>query len=709
MGSHYHMNASIGGRSGGRTAVMHSAYIGRTQEYDAELGEHTRDYSYKSECSYHEVFLCKNAPEEYKDPETLWNAVQEKEKAKDAQFYREFECALPNDSSLEERKEMVQKFAQSLADEGMCVEVAMHEDEGNKHFHAQATTRAIKENGEWDVKKTNKYVLDEDGNKVPKLDKKKVKAWEKKNGRKFDYKKESDEELAEVQKRGDRNRREWERKTVTTTDWDTDEKLVEWRARWASIENEFLSEENKVDHRSFADRGIDRVATKHEGYKARQIEADGGVSEIMEYNRQARKVNENIEAFEALKKIRKESGTYDARTGYQEFRETRGRAADLGRTSAAHQGYVADHTGAGAGDREVKVERITLTEGIRRAKEQLQPENNRMSGIAEQLEKIERDRGADKESPGIQWGNDRGDTTREPVNIEDCWNAIRAIRDRHEEISRDIDELKTTQSVPVGRKSGAKELYRGQTGKIDKEQYRINEQQQAQRGQLEEAASRFGQLRATFTELRSRVIQLKEKIQNKVEKAFRKAQEAEKPSEGIKVQPTEQKAVTGQNMTAMERFRQMQEQTDRERAEKRKEESQALQPGKTYRIYADEENGVYINARVQKAGIPNANTVYFSLTVNGQTQELDCRVITDDKSLKDAISYSKPTQDKISEYTETSAQRKFKEAQEKRLEAHPEERPSIREKLAEKKIEADKLNAEHEQEHTVQRRPRMRR
>ena len=38
------------------------------------------DFTKKSEVIYSEIFLCKNAPAEYADRETLWNEVQKIEK-----------------------------------------------------------------------------------------------------------------------------------------------------------------------------------------------------------------------------------------------------------------------------------------------------------------------------------------------------------------------------------------------------------------------------------------------------------------------------------------------------------------------------------------------------------------------------------------------------------------------------------------------------
>ena len=61
-----------------------------------------------------------------------------------------------------------------------------------------------------------------------------------------------------------------------------------WRAAWAAMVNEKLSEkgiDGHVDHRSYKRQGIDKVPTVHEGPAVKQMEAKGIVTDRGELNR----------------------------------------------------------------------------------------------------------------------------------------------------------------------------------------------------------------------------------------------------------------------------------------------------------------------------------------------------------------------------------------------------------------------------------------
>ena len=290
----YHLSVKNIGRSDGRSAVAASAYRSGGAMRDDETGRRF-DYSKKRGVKYTEVFLCANAPESYRDRNTLWNEVQKAEKASDARLCREFQIALPREFPAKLARETAAGFARSLTAEGMCVDVAIHDNgDGNPHIHMLATTRAIKGDGTWAAKERKAYALDGEGNRKPILDK---------NG---------------VQKKGARNSLLWERETIQANDWNNREKISEWRERWAGMCNRHLEPHSRIDHRSHADRGIGEPPTVHEGHAARRIEARGGVSElcqlnrdIREYNallRETRELRREMAEEERLEKERREAG-----------------------------------------------------------------------------------------------------------------------------------------------------------------------------------------------------------------------------------------------------------------------------------------------------------------------------------------------------------------------------------------------------------------
>ena len=71
----YHFTTSIIKASKGKCAIASAAYISAGKLYDERLGM-TFSYTRKEEVVYTEIMLPENAPKEFKDRETLWNAVE---------------------------------------------------------------------------------------------------------------------------------------------------------------------------------------------------------------------------------------------------------------------------------------------------------------------------------------------------------------------------------------------------------------------------------------------------------------------------------------------------------------------------------------------------------------------------------------------------------------------------------------------------------
>ena len=95
-----HFDITITKRSGGKSAVAGAAYISGTKlfsEYDQKI----KDYSKRTDVVYTQILLPTNAPSEYSDRETLWNAVEEVEKQWNSQLARRFVLALPREVPLE--------------------------------------------------------------------------------------------------------------------------------------------------------------------------------------------------------------------------------------------------------------------------------------------------------------------------------------------------------------------------------------------------------------------------------------------------------------------------------------------------------------------------------------------------------------------------------------------------------------------------------
>ena len=64
---------------------------------------------------------------------------------------------------------------------------------------------------------------------------------------------------------------------------------MEWRKAWADVTNRYLERyghDERIDHRSHADRGLTEQPTIHEGVVARALEKKGVISDRCEINRQ---------------------------------------------------------------------------------------------------------------------------------------------------------------------------------------------------------------------------------------------------------------------------------------------------------------------------------------------------------------------------------------------------------------------------------------
>lgn len=269
----YHCSIKIIGRSGGRSAVGSSAYRAGEKLEDKETGM-THDYTRKSGVVYNEVMLPNHAPVEYQNREILWNEVQKAEKQNNAQLAREIEVGLPREMSREQQVQCVREYVQNnFAKEGMCADFAIHDKgDGNPHAHIMLTTRGIKENGKWDTKEKKVLARDENGERIPVID--------PKTGQQ------------KIRDRGTKGIEfVWKRETVKANNWNDRNKAEEWRKAWAEECNKYLSQEQKIDHRSYARQGIDQTPTIHEGHKARKMEREGAVSDRCEINRQIKEYN----------------------------------------------------------------------------------------------------------------------------------------------------------------------------------------------------------------------------------------------------------------------------------------------------------------------------------------------------------------------------------------------------------------------------------
>ena len=282
---------SIVKRSKGQSAVEKASYISRSilvSEYDGQ----TYRPKYHEDLVHSEISLPQNAPKEYADRATLWNAVELSEKGQKSQLARMLKASLPNEWSYELAEEVVRDYVQrNFVDKGMCVDWAIHDSENDKgqrnlHIHVLLTMRPLTENGEWGAKTKKVYVLDENGERIPLID--------KKTGQ---------------QKVDKRNRKQWKCQTVESTDWNSRENAMMWRRDLAdtiNATNEQLGIAVHWEHRSFKEQGIDKEPTIHIGAVANALERKGIQTERGNINREIIRGNVLLEQAKEMLELAKQ-------------------------------------------------------------------------------------------------------------------------------------------------------------------------------------------------------------------------------------------------------------------------------------------------------------------------------------------------------------------------------------------------------------------
>ena len=300
----YHLEAKVVSRGAGRSAVAASAYLSCSRLYNDYDGiQH--DYTKKQGLVWQEVFLPEYAPQEWKDREQLWNAVEQVETAKDSRLAREFVVSLPIELSRTEQIELLQEFIreQFVAD-GMCADAAIHDTDGhNPHSHILLTVRPLDEQGKWQYKTEKEYLCmkngEERGFTAAEFKAAQNDGWEKqypyKVGKKKVYMVPSEAD-AQGLVRADKHPKStrYGRQNPISERWNSEEQLVLWRAAWADVSNRYLERagrEERIDHRSNAARGLDEIPTIHEGVAAQALERKGIISDRCELNRQIKADN----------------------------------------------------------------------------------------------------------------------------------------------------------------------------------------------------------------------------------------------------------------------------------------------------------------------------------------------------------------------------------------------------------------------------------
>jgi len=244
----YHYSAKVIGRSTGRSVTAAAAYRAGVDIFDSRTGQ-AHNYARRGGVIETEIMAPAHAKDWVQDRSELWNTVEHTEKRKDAQLAREVEISLPHELDRDQRRALLSSFVKNqYVEKGMIADVSYHEpgkggDDRNYHAHILLTLRPLNEDGVFENKE-----------------------------------------------------RDWNKKEVLIAD----------REAWADYLNRELKRvgsKDRVDARSFEERGINHKATKHLGPDASEMERRGEHTRIGDENREAQKWNHTQAELEEDKKI----------------------------------------------------------------------------------------------------------------------------------------------------------------------------------------------------------------------------------------------------------------------------------------------------------------------------------------------------------------------------------------------------------------------
>lgn len=276
----YHAHLKSISRADGRSATGSIAYRAGCKIVDERTGLEF-DFRKKKGVEHTEIFFPpgeENTRPDLHDTSALWNEVEKKETKSNAQVAREFEFSFPHELNAEQRQQMLSMFCQWLTkNHGVVAQGCIHAphgkdaDDRNYHAHILFSTRRF-EGGQF-TEKTREFSKDPYNQKE--LEKRRSKGLE------------------------DFSQRLHSRKNAT--------ELL--REAYEKIGNKCLADagfEPTLDRRSYAERGIDKEPTVHEGagraMSKRGLQSDTHDKniEIIERNKKLSELHNEIQVSSAL-------------------------------------------------------------------------------------------------------------------------------------------------------------------------------------------------------------------------------------------------------------------------------------------------------------------------------------------------------------------------------------------------------------------------
>lgn len=249
-----HFDIRIVQRSEGESAVAAAAYQSGEKLYN-QYDKETKTYDAKEGITHTEIMLPPNAPREYADRNTLWNAVEKIENQWNSQLARRFHLIIPREIPPDQYLPLVKEYCNEFfVSKGMIADVALHDPYPpghNPHAHVLVTMRAMDENGE--------RIKLPSGN--------------------------------------------WKSHKENTVDWNERKYGMVWRMGWQDFQNKYLEANGRperVDLRSYEAQGIDKIPTVHMGPAVTAMERRGIQTDIGNLNREIRKTNSLMQSIKNI-------------------------------------------------------------------------------------------------------------------------------------------------------------------------------------------------------------------------------------------------------------------------------------------------------------------------------------------------------------------------------------------------------------------------
>lgn len=251
----YHLSTKPISRSSGRSAVASIAYRAGIAITDERLG---KSYDYTKR---HGVLWTGLAtPNDVKiDRNELWNLAEKSENRSNSRTAREIVINIPHELMQGDQgtgSMLAHEFASRLSKKyQVAVDVAVHApdkqgDNRNFHAHLLLTTRKLEQDRHGNIKLTDKSQL----------------------------------EMSNTQLK--------QAGLLSNQD-----ELKEIRKAWADLTNEYLAEQGideRIDHRSHKDRGLDTLPTVKMGWQATELERKGIHTDVGNKNRDIKAYNANL-------------------------------------------------------------------------------------------------------------------------------------------------------------------------------------------------------------------------------------------------------------------------------------------------------------------------------------------------------------------------------------------------------------------------------